>query len=155
MKKKPIAQLKAEGTYRPDRHADITLYAALENIPEPPTHFKKEKSLVELYTHYAGVLCSRQMLFPEDIGLLHRYCFAIYQAQEAEKAILKDGLTQTHKQDRGAKNEIENVHIKILNSAREAVNRLGAKLGFNLMDKSKIRIITEPKKANPINDALR
>lgn len=152
MRKKPIAQLKAEGNFRSDRHEITVTNKPLSAIPEP---FVK-KTRKEIFNYYAGTLLKRKLLFEEDIAMIETLSDAIYTRNEMIDVLKDEGYFLNHVNTKNHNNKTEHPAIKILKSANETIIKYGSKLGFNLLDKDRIKVHVEPEdEESPLMKALR
>ena len=150
-RKKSVAQLKTDGTFRKDRHEITISHKPLESIPIP----FQSKSAEQVFNDLATILLQRNLLFAEDIPLIESLAHAIYQRDEMTKRLALDGAIQSYTNQGGHENLTEHPANKILKSANETIMKITSKFGFNLLDKNRIKINTDPPEiVNPIMKAL-
>jgi phage terminase small subunit len=70
--------------------------------------------------------------------LLRRYCFAVYQAEEAEKHLLDEGFVTLEKGTMGQEYEVVSKWVYVLDNATKTIERISSKLGFSPLDMQKI-----------------
>ncbi len=75
---------------------------------------------------------------------LRRYCFAVLQAEEAEKQLLENGYIEEIITEKGSY-EKPSDWIKILDNANKTILAFGAKFGFSPLDIQKIPVVEKPK----------
>ncbi len=151
MKKKSVKLHKAQGTYRPDRHEIVVTHQPLTVIPEP----YQERTAVEIYKHYAQILLDRGLLFAEDVALLETFAHAMFTRDKIIKKLGSEDFVTDYTNTAGETNPIEHPGNKILKAANETIIKAGTKLGFNLVDKDRIKVAVPAKdKKTPMMTAL-
>jgi P27 family predicted phage terminase small subunit len=136
---RPISkeQKELQGTYEPSKEGvDSVELEKYEINPPAPKNWPPE--IQKLWSDRCQDLKNTGYLVKAFIPLLRRYCFAILQAQEAEKHLLEEGFTTIERGTEGQEYEVMSKWINVLDNANKTIERIGAKFGFSPLDVQKI-----------------
>lgn len=137
MRELPKEEKELRGTYEPSKEGIEPIeYDSYERVPQPPEGWPPEAQTIFRDRCYdlkqAGYLM-KVMMAP-----LRRYCFAIYQAQEAERHLLDEGFVTVEIGTKGQEYEVPSKWLMVLDNANKTIEKLGAKFGFSPLDVQKI-----------------
>jgi P27 family predicted phage terminase small subunit len=101
----------------------------------------------KIYQEYIAELRRVKLLFKTDLRVLQRFCFAIYQAQEAEAALVTEGFIVTKYNHKGETYDTTSDWVLILKNANSIIDKYSSKFGFSPVDKTRIALQVAEKKA--------
>lgn len=128
------------GTYEPSREGlEPVEYGSYERIPTPPDGWPVEAQKV--WMDRCQDLKQSGYLVKAMMAPLRRYCFAVYQAQEAERHLMEEGFTTIEIGTKGQEYEVANKWIMVLDNANKWIEKLGTKFGFTPLDIHKVPAI--------------
>ena len=134
MRKKSIAELKAAGTYRPDRHAgrEVESGALLTDLPPAPVELSEEAAAI--YEQQGRALIAQKMLKVTDLLTLAAYALEISVYLSEMRAAgpgvvveLPNGISAT------------NAHRKAAEAALKNAGALSDKLGLSPASRHRIK----------------
>lgn len=136
-----------QGTYEPSKETDSIRLQEWDasKMPAAPTGWPP--GIQRLWNDRCKDLYAAGYLAAAFLPLLRRYCFAIMQAEEAEKHLLDEGFTTIEIGTKGQQYEVMSKWINVLDNANKTIERIGTKFGFSPLDVQKIPAI-EKKKGN-------
>ena len=147
-KRKPIAQKKAEGTYRKDRDKGVKI-EALDKMPWPDPKLKLSKEATDLWYSYGNQLIINGLLTFMDLVTFGRYCRMYDVYIEMKKDIEDNGYFQK------TQSGYEQVRpcVGLLNTTESEMLKLEDR--FGLSPASRAKIPAEKKdKENPFEKML-
>lgn len=135
MQAKSIDQHKEDGTYRPDRHAAMSLSPIA--APPPPKELSKEAK--RKWKEAAGKLASAGILTTLDLDALSAYCEAFAVWRQATDTLQKEGQTYGH-------GELKKPHpaVAIMQASAREMSVWASALGLTVASRRRMRI--EPPK---------
>lgn len=136
---RPISkeQKEIQGTYEPSREGEPSVeFDRYEINPVAPKGWPPQ--IQKIWSDRCQDLKNTGYLAKAFIPLLRRYCFAILQAEEAEKHLLDEGFTVIEHGTEGQPYEVMSKWINVLDNANKTIERIGAKFGFSPLDVQKI-----------------
>ena len=141
MRKKTKEEKEMQGTFEPSKEPETNdlVVSNYEIIPKAPKNWPPDA--VRVWRHACLALKDAGYLAKVFIPGLRRYCFAVYQAQMAEKMLMADGgqgFMSTEYGSEGQSYEVINKWLTVLDSANRTIERMGAKFGFSPLDALKI-----------------
>jgi P27 family predicted phage terminase small subunit len=137
MRAKTKEEKEMQGTFEPSKEPlDPVQLNAYERSPTPPANWPP--SIQKIWLDRCDDLKNTGYLAKAFIPLLRRYCFAVLQAEEAEKHLLDEGFTVTEYGTEGQAYEVMSKWINVLDQANKTIERIGAKFGFSPLDVQKI-----------------
>ena len=132
-----------QGTYEPSKEGiEAVEYDTYERVPVCPDGWPP--SIQKLWTDRCNDLKKSGYLVKAFMAPLRRYCFAVMQAEEAEKQLIESGYIETVFTEKGEYTKPSD-WIKILDNANKTILSFGAKFGFSPLDIQKIPVIEKPK----------
>lgn len=136
---KPTKDLKTQGTYRKDRHANRVegVLKPVGSIPDAPKYFDKKHQ--EKWAEVCKNLFELTLLKSVDFDLIEKYVQNWFISQEAWQQIAKEGLTIET-----ARGAVKNPAINVMNEAQKVVIQIGSLFAFN--PQARMRIKTEEQK---------
>lgn len=138
---KPIAELKARGTYRKDRHERPVLSPELlQNVPDCPDHLPE--SCRADWFRICGLLAGLGILTNADLDSVGRYVLLL-QMQRQATAELSTGPTVKTTTRHG---EVHKQHpaFKVLLECSRELRAIGEKLGFDPLSRQRINLTNPP-----------
>jgi phage terminase small subunit len=154
MRKKSISELKAAGSYRPDRHAgrEVESGALLTDLPPAPVELSEEAAAI--YEQEGRALVSQKMLKITDLLTLSAYALemSVYlsEMRAAGPGVvveLPNGISTT------------NAHRKAAETALKNAGALSDKLGLSPAARHRIKgagaFVDEKQKPSPILEMMR
>jgi P27 family predicted phage terminase small subunit len=90
----PTRVLQMRGTFRKDRHGNPDTEPAFELVTEmpPPPGFLDDVAVME-WKRVGPELVEKQLLTVADLAAFTLYCLNVARVVEAERMILRDGIT--------------------------------------------------------------
>jgi P27 family predicted phage terminase small subunit len=133
-------QKEIQGTFEASREGeDPVEYSRYEINPSAPKEWPP--NIQKIWVDRCNDLKLSGYLAKAFIPLLRRYCFAILQAEEAEKNLLSEGFVTIEKGTMGQQYEVVSKWVQVLDNANKTIERIGAKFGFSPLDVQKIPVI--------------
>jgi P27 family predicted phage terminase small subunit len=133
-------QKEIQGTYEPSREGEPSVeFDRYEINPAAPKGWPPQ--IQKIWSDRCQDLKNTGYLAKAFIPLLRRYCFAILQAEEAEKHLLDEGFTVIEYGTEGQQYEVMSKWINVLDNANKTIERIGAKFGFSPLDIQKIPVV--------------
>lgn len=140
MRPKTKEEKENQGTYEPSRDVeDPVEYDKYEISPIAPREWPP--NIQKLWLDRCNDLKKAGYLVRAFIAPLRRYCFAVLQAEEAEKRLLEEGFTTIEIGGKGQQYEVISKWVMVLDNANKTIDRFGAKFGFSPLDVQKIPIV--------------
>jgi P27 family predicted phage terminase small subunit len=137
MRAKTKDEKEMQGTYEPSKEGpDAVELEKYQINPVAPREWPP--SIQKIWSDRCQDLKNTGYLAKAFIPLLRRYCFAILQAEEAEKNLLEEGFTVTEYGTEGQAYTVMSKWINVLDNANKTIERIGAKFGFSPLDVQKI-----------------
>lgn len=139
MRAKTKEEKEMQGTYEPSKEQPEAIELAAwdaDRMPASPEGWPPH--IQKVWNDRCKDLKSIGYLTKAFIPLLRRYCFAILQAEEAERHLLSEGFTTIERGTEGQEYEVMSKWINVLDNANKTIERLGAKFGFSPLDVQKI-----------------
>ncbi len=131
-----------QGTYEASREReDAVEFDRYEINPVAPKNWPPQ--IQKIWSDRCQDLKNTGYLAKAFIPLLRRYCFAILQAEEAEKYLIEEGFTTIETGTEGQQYEVMSKWINVLDNANKTIERIGAKFGFSPLDVQKIPAIAK------------
>lgn len=131
-----------QGTYEPSKDGDAAVeFDRYQINPIAPREWPPQ--IQKIWSDRCQDLKNTGYLAKAFIPLLRRYCFAILQAEEAERHLLDEGFTVKETGTEGQQYEVMSKWINVLDNANKTVERIGAKFGFSPLDVQKIPAIVK------------
>jgi phage terminase small subunit len=150
MRAKTKEEKEMQGTYEPSKEGlEPVEYGVYERIPTAPANWPLEAQ--KIWMDRCADLKQSGYLVKAMIAPLRRYCFAVYQAEFAEKKIMEmndndePSFTETRISTEGHSYEVLSKWIMVLDNATKTMERLGSKFGFTPLDIQKIPKIEKEK----------
>lgn len=146
MRAKPKELKEMQGTYEPSKEGlDPVEYGAYERIPTAPEKWPLEAQ--KIWMDRCQDLKQSGYLVKAMIAPLRRYCFAVFQAEMAEKHLIDEGFTETKISTEGHPYEATSKWLSVLDNANKTIEKFGSKFGFTPLDIQKIPKIEKDKGA--------
>jgi phage terminase small subunit len=140
MRQKPKEEKEKQGTYEPSKEGlEPVEYETYERIPTAPPDWPVEAQ--KIWMDRCQDLKISGYLVKAMMAPLRRYCFAVYQAEHAEKMLIYGGFTTLEKGTMGQEYEVVSKWVNVLDNANKVIDRFGAKFGFTPLDVHKIPAI--------------
>lgn len=140
MRKKTQELKEMQGTFEPSKEpTEGVEYDKYERLPIIPRGWPPEAG--KIWQDTCLLLKNSGYLSRAFIPLLRRYCFAVYQAQIAEKQLItagEIGFISMRVSTNGDEYSVLNPWLDVLERATKTIERISAKFGFNPSDLSKI-----------------
>jgi phage terminase small subunit len=146
MLKKTKEEKELQGTFEPSREDTAPVsYQEYERVPRAPTGWPPQAQKV--FQDRCEDLKQAGYLKRANITALRRYCFAIYQAELAEKMLLEGGeynsFVETQIGTEGQEYQKMSTWLQVLDNANRWIEKLGSKFGFTPYDAAKIPKVTK------------
>lgn len=131
-----------QDTYEPSKEVLETVeYDKYERLPVVPSGWPPDAG--KIWQDTCLLLKNSGYLSKAFMPTLRRYCFAVYQAQVAEKMLLVSesgslAFVKTEVGTEGQTYEVINKWLTVLDSANRTIQQLGAKFGFTPIDAAKV-----------------
>jgi phage terminase small subunit len=133
-----------QGTYEPSKEGiEPVEYGVYERIPTAPDGWPPEAQ--KIWMDRCSDLKQAGYLVKAMMAPLRRYCFAVYQAEEAEKRLMEEGFTSVEIGTKGQTYEVINKWVLVMDNANKTIDKFGAKFGFTPLDVHKIPKIEKDK----------
>lgn len=129
---------KLQGTYEASRDIDTLSLPEWDGKKMPAAPDGWPYPIKSLWNERCHDLNKSGYLSPAFLALLRRYCFAVYQAQEAETKWIEEGMDSKSK------------WLIVLENATKTMERIGAKFGFTPLDANKIPAKVKDEFSNPL-----
>lgn len=140
MRELPKEVKEMQGTYEPSREGlEPVEFDGYERIPTAPAEWPP--NIQKLWMDRCADLKKAGYLVKAFMPHLKRYCFAVLQAEEAERMLLDEGFVT---EETGTNKQIYKVPSKwlsVLDNANKVIDRIGAKFGFTPLDVQKIPVV--------------
>jgi P27 family predicted phage terminase small subunit len=144
MRPKTKEEKELQGTFEPSREPiEPVEYGVYERIPTAPANWPVDAQ--KIWMDRCQDLKQTGYLVKAMMAPLRRYCFAVYQAEEAERALLEEGFTTLETGTKGQSYEVVSKWVMILDNANKTIERFGAKFGFTPVDVHKVPAIKTEK----------
>ena len=146
MRAKTKEEKEMQGTYEPSKDpleaVELAVWDA-DRMPAAPDGWPP--NIQKLWNDRCKDLKGSGYLVKAFIPLLRRYCFAVYQAELAEKTLLSGGEFNSFVQEKigseGQTYDEVSKWVYVMDNANKTIERLGAKFGFSPLDVQKIPAI--------------
>lgn len=126
MRRKSVDELKRDGTYRPDRHAEREAAGSLlKELPPPP--FDLDPTAAQVYREEGQRLIELKMLKPSDLRLLTMYATEMGVYISEMRAAQDEGITVILPNGINA----ASAHRRAAEQALKLASALSDKLGLN------------------------
>lgn len=137
MRAKTKEEKEMAGTFEPSREGeDAVEYGKYEINPSAPRDWPA--NIQRIWSDRCRDLKDSGYLAKAFIPLLRRYCFAVLQAEMAEKKLLSEGFVTIEIGTQGQQYEVVSKWVAVLDLANKTIERIGAKFGFSPLDVQKI-----------------
>ncbi len=137
MRAKTQSEKEIQGTFEPSKEPiEGVEYDKYDRLPVVPKGWPPDAA--KIWQDTCMLLKNAGYLSKAFIPMLRRYCFAVYQAHEAEKMLLLDGFITESIGTKGQVYQTPSHWIGVLDSANRTIQSIGAKFGFNPTDLVKI-----------------
>ena len=145
---KTTQQLKREGTYRKDRHAQRLEVPPADGIPAPPPTFDERHA--DKWREVCERLKGMSILTKHDVDTIQAYCTAYFDLQDAEETLRQEGK-YLHSDTGTAR-----VHPawRVKNDALKTLRQLSAALGFSPLDRTRVNAQPENERKVSILDFM-
>ena len=128
------------GTYEPSKEGlEPVEYGTYERVPTAPDGWPVEAQ--KIWMDRCNDLKQSGYLVKAMMAPLRRYCFAVYQAEEAEKHLMDEGFTEAKISTEGHPYEATSKWVAVLDNANKWIEKYGARFGFTPLDVHKIPAI--------------
>lgn len=145
-------QKELQGTYEPSKETPPPVeYDDYERVPSAPDGWPP--SIQKLWSDRCTDLKKAGYLVKAFIPGLRRYCFAVLQAEEAERHLLDEGFVTEEVGTKGQVYEVMNKWVTVLDNANKTIEKYGAKFGFSPLDIQKIPVVR--KDEGPVMNLLK
>lgn len=129
-----------QGTYEPSKEGlDPVEYDEYERVPTAPKDWPPE--IQKIWMDRCYDLKKAGYLVKAFMPPLKRYCFALLQAEEAEKMLLGEGFVTEEIGTNKQVYKIPSKWLAVLDNANKVIDRFGAKFGFTPLDVQKIPVV--------------
>lgn len=150
MRKKSKELKEMQGTFEPSKEPETNtlVVGEYEIIPKAPANWPPDAQKV--WRNACLSLKEAGYLARVFIPALRRYCFAVYQAEMAEKMLMAGGggaFISEEVGSEGQRYDVVNKWLTVLDSANKTIMQYGAKFGFMPLDAAKIPKIKKEVKA--------
>lgn len=146
MRAKTKEEKEMQGTYEPSREGEEAVrYNTYEINPVAPKEWPP--NIQKLWMDRCSDLKQSGYLVKAFIAPLRRYCFAVYQAEEAEKHLMEEGFTSIEYGTKGQQYEVPSKWLMVMDNATKIIDKFGSKFGFTPLDIQKIPKIEKDKGA--------
>lgn len=126
-----------QGTYEPSREPEEPVeFDKYEINPVAPKEWPP--NIQKLWMDRCNDLKRSGYLVKAFMPHLKRYCFAVLQAEEAEKQLISNGFVNIEIGTKGQEYEVVSKWVTVLDNANKAIDRIGSKFGFTPLDVQKI-----------------
>lgn len=145
-RKKPSELKVLQGTFRPDRDADVGDLPKFENVdgvPDPPDSCTGVAS--KFWTHYARQMVRAGMLKQTDLTTLEMFCLAKKRYYDAQMQI--DELGPTLVSEKGT--VYRNPHYVTQEKASADIAKHGSLLGFSPSARTSLGVGAKAKPGRP------
>jgi len=132
--RKPTAQKKAEGTYRPDRDLGVKI-ESLDKMPAPGPKLKLSKDAVGLWYSYGNQLIFNGLMSFLDIVTFSRYCQLYDNAMKLQADIERNGFTQTSEKSGF---EMARPQVGMLSTTQSEMLKIEDRFGLSPNSRAKI-----------------
>lgn len=137
MRAKTKEEKEMQGTFEPSKEGlEPVEYETYERIPTAPAHWPVEAQ--KIWIDRCQDLKQSGYLVKAMMAPLKRYCFAVYQAEEAERKLIEEGFTSLEEGTKGQQYEVVSKWVMVLDNANKWIEKLGAKFGFTPLDIHKV-----------------
>lgn len=151
-KPKPIDQIKAEGGYRPHRHAPRDL-APLEDDVPPPVDFDKEHAA--LWSRFVEDMKPLGLPQKQHLHSLELLCRLMVDRRKLDKQIQKDGYTYTKTDKDGDPVIKQNPAVTLRKQIDDQVIRIFDTFGFNPRSSMAMKIVPPKEKKTSLVDLMK
>ncbi len=140
MRAKTKEEKELQGTYEPSKEgSEVVEYDKYDRLPVIPKGWPPEAG--KIWQDVCLLLKNTGYLSRAFMPMVRRYCFAVYQAQEAEKQILLSGahgFVAVRISTNGDEYGVISPWVSVLENATKTIERISAKFGFNPVDLVKV-----------------
>lgn len=140
MRPKKQEEKELQGTYEPSREPEESVELAQYEIC-PPAPSDWPPNIKKIWSDRCTELKHAGYLMKAFMPHLKRYCFAILQAEEAEKMLLETGFISQEIGTKGQVYEVPSKWIQVLDNANKTIDKFGSKFGFTPLDIQKIPVV--------------
>jgi phage terminase small subunit len=149
MQKLSKEQKELQGTYEPSKEGiEPVEFEDYERCPTAPDGWPPKAQ--KIWEDRCRDLKNAGYLKKAMMAPLRRYCFAVYQAELAEKMLLEDGEYNGFVVEQigteGQTYEKLSTWLQVLDNANKTIEKFGAKFGFTPLDSFKVpKLVKEQK----------
>ncbi len=151
---KSIEQHKLDGTYRPDRHADIVAGIPLTKVPKMPAQI--DRKYRKMWQEMCQQLIDLQVLTVVDLWMLAEYFVFYDMYRNAADNVKEEGHRLTIQGDKGQDRIITNPEVGIMNESWRRCKEILQCFGLSPVDRKKVSIQpTGAAENDPVGDILK
>jgi|SRR5688572_13462226 phage terminase small subunit len=133
MRPKTKEEKELQGTYEPGKDSLAPVeYDEYERVPTAPDGWPP--NIQKLWSDRCNDLKKAGYLVKAFIAPLRRYCFAVMQAEEAERHLLDEGFLTIEIGTKGQQYEVVSKWVMVLDMANKTIDKFGSKFGFTPAD---------------------
>ena len=145
MRAKTKEEKEIAGTYQACREGEDAIEFAKMAI-NPPAPKEWPESIQKMWSERCNDLKNTSYLSKAFLPMLRRFCFAVYQAELAEKKLMEEGFVTVEFGSEGQQYEVVSKWVVVLDNANKTIDKFGSKFGLSPMDSFKIpKLVKEQK----------
>jgi P27 family predicted phage terminase small subunit len=130
---KNIQEHLISGTFRADRHHRVNGEAI--GLPEPPEHLSEDERVI--FVEVCGMLQADDCLTNSDLFIIELFAVQLSLHRQAKKELQDGKLVSMHTNKNGSTNPVASPWVAIIQKSSDQLLKLSAKLGLNVVDRSK------------------